>query len=481
MISLLETNSQKGRNDNMDKPVVGVLTVTETRDEFYEKRKDILAEECDKFKKVFSQDFDMIFSEPIRHVDSSLYWALETQKREANAVIIHMPIWASPNLSTKIASNVNVPILILGNDRPESSSMVSLLAAAGAIEQGGKKVKRVLGNLADEKLKIQVMAFIKACQAVGELRKSNYCVLGGRSIGIGTTVADFSQWQKLFGIECDHRDQFEIVLRAEKIDKSRTNLYLDWLKKNIGQINFGGLFTLESLKRQINSYLAIKDIVKEGHYSFLGLKCQTEMSNNYAIQCLAIALLGDNYDAEGYKEPIPCSCEADNDGALTMKILSLISGGMPSNLMDIRMLKRESKEMVFANCGGMPTFFACGSNKPEENLKNIHMMESVFGTAGGGTLQFVCSKTAITLARMFRVNGEYIMGIIEGEFEQKPREELRQTTYCFPHGFVKADIDYDLFFNTIGANHMHAVYGHHLEALEHFCNILEIRYIKYNT
>ena len=65
------------------------------------------------------------------------------------------------------------------------------------------------------------------------------------------------------------------------------------------------------------------------------------MSNNYAIQCLAIALLGDSYDAEGYKETVPCSC--------------------------------------------LPTF------------------------------------------------------------------------------------------------HMHAVYGHHFEALECFCNILEIRYIKYNT
>ena len=71
----------------MDKPVVGVFTVSETRDEFYEKRKDIVVEECDKFKKVFSQDFDMIFSEPIRSVDSSLYWALETQKRGADAVI----------------------------------------------------------------------------------------------------------------------------------------------------------------------------------------------------------------------------------------------------------------------------------------------------------------------------------------------------------------------------------------------------------
>lgn len=464
----------------MDKPNVAFLTISETRDEFYEKRKKIVEEECNKFKVNFKKDFDLIVSTPIRDTDSALFWAKEAIKGGVDALIIHVPIWSAPNLATKIASNIDIPILVLGNKRSDSSSLVGLLAAAGALGQIGKIPKRLIGDFKDENFKKQIRSFVAACQTVGKLRKSNYCLLGGRSLGIGTTIADFSQWQKIFGIECDHRDQYEIVKRAENIDKNRTKLYLDWLEGNIGNISFRGLFTKESLIRQINSYLAIKDIVKEGHYDFLGLKCQPELSNGYAIQCLAIALLNDNYDAEGYKEPIPCSCEADNDGALTMKIMSLAAGSVPTNLMDIRMIEPESKELTFANCGGMPTFFAAGSSDPKENLKNVHMMENTFGTAGGGTIQFVASCGPVTLARMFRVDGEYTLGVFEGEFVKRPREELRKTTYCWPHGFIKAGIDFDKFFNTIGANHMHAVYGYHAETLRTIAEILNIKYINYN-
>jgi len=464
----------------LKRQIAAVLTVTENRDEFFERRKPLIEEEYEKVRNILSKEFDLIYSDLIRDTDAALYWADEAVKRQADVVIIHLPVWASPNLSAKIACNVNVPVMLLGNDRPETSSMVGLLAAAGALEQANIKVKRALGNFEDGKLKDEVVSFVKACHTLSVLRRSNYCQVGGRSIGIITTTADFSKWQELFGIECDHRDQLEVVRKAESMDPDRTKLYMDWLEQNIGKINFGGLFTPESLRKQVNSYLALKDMAREGHYDFMGLKCQMELSDGYAIGCLAIALLGDNYDAEGYKEPIPTSCEADSDGALTMKILSVISGGTPSNLMDIRMLKPAEERMVFANCGGMPTYFAGHSNNPSENLKNIHMMESVFGKAGGGTIQYVSKSGPVTLARLFRTGGEYKMAIIEGEFEDMPREELRKTTYCFPHGFVKAHIDYDLFFNTIGANHMHAVYGNYAKALQDFCDIKGIKYINYN-
>lgn len=465
----------------MSKPIIGFFTVTETREEFYKKRKSIVMEEVNKFKKKFKYDFNLLISKPIRDFNSALFWAEEAKKKRVDCIIIHIPIWAPPNLTTKIASTVDVPLLILGNNRLDSSSLVGIFGAAGAIGQIGKKAKRLMGDFEDEEIKNQIISFIKACQAINELKNSNYCIFGGRSLGMGTTIADFAQWQKIFGIECDHKDQYEIVKRAEGINDDRTKLYLDWLLQNVGKINFGGLFTIESLKKQINSYLALKDIVKEAHYNFLSIKCQPELSNNYVTQCLAISLLNDNYDVEGKKDPVPCACEADNDGALTMKILSIVAGGAPSNLMDIRLLKPKSKELVFTNCGGMPIYFAGHSKNSLKNMKNVHMMENIFGKAGGGTIQFVVSNGPVTLARMFRLNGEYIMGIIEGKFKEKPRDDLKKTTYCWPHGFVKANINFDKFFNTMGANHMHAVYGYHRMALENFCEILDIKHINYNS
>lgn len=464
----------------MKKAKVALLTIAESREEFYEKRRALVESECRSFKKYFASEFSIMESTPIKTMADCLEWADRTVNEGCDAVVIHIPVWASPNLATKIACNVQTPIALLGNLRPDSSSLGGLLAAAGGMGQIGRSVRRITGDMGDRNLQRQVTAFVEAARAVRGLRRSNYCVFGGRSLGIVTTQADFSAWANRFGVECDHRDQLEIVSRAEAMDPARTQKYLSWFQNHMGQISFGGRFTPESLRRQINSYLALKDMVEENGYDFVSVKCQQEMSDGYAIQCVAISLLNDIYDADGPKKAVPCACEGDNDGALTMKILSLVSGDMPASLMDIRLVRPEEKELVIANCGGAPTWFAGRAEDPAENLKNIHMLEHTFGEAGGGVIQYVAARGPVTLARMFRENGVYKMGMAEGRYVEKDREELRKTSYCYPHGFFKADMDFEKFIQTIGANHMHAAPGYHKEALKEFCRLMEIEVIDYN-
>lgn len=465
----------------MGKPKVAFLTIAESREKFYEKRKALLSSECRKFCRAFSKEMDILESEPIQTVPSALLWTDRVAREQADAVIIHIPVWASPNLATKIVSNLELPVAILGNLLPTSSSFGCMLAVAGAMGQIGKKAKRIIGDIDDAGTRKEVLQFAYACHAIQRLRRSSYCLFGGRSLGIVTTQADFSAWERDFGVDCDQKDQYEIVRRAESIDSQRTQKYLDWLKANAGDITYSGIFTPLSLRRQINCYLAVKDIVGECAYDFISIKCQQELSDGYALQCPVIAMLNDNYDAEGYKKAIPCACEGDNDGALTMEILSLIGGGMPSSLMDIRLMEPDKDELILANCGGAPTYYAGRSSDPRENLKQVYLMEHVFGDAGGAAVQFVCAKGPVTLARLFRVNSHYRMGLLEGEFQAMDREELRKTTYCYPHGFVKAKMDFRLFAQTMGTNHIHTLPGHCKDTLKTFCDILDIPCIDYNV
>ncbi|MCD7993821.1 MAG: hypothetical protein LUK37_19340 [Clostridia bacterium] len=82
------------------------------------------------------------------------------------------------------------------------------------------------------------------------------------------------------------------------------------------------------------------------------------MSDHFALQCLGVALMNNDMDAEGAKTPVPTSCECDCDGALTMRILSLCAGGKPSCLLDIKFFDGESREFVLANCGSVAPYFA---------------------------------------------------------------------------------------------------------------------------
>jgi L-fucose/D-arabinose isomerase len=61
-----------------------------------------------------------------------------------------------------------------------------------------------------------------------------------------------------------------------------------------------------------------------------------------------------------------------------------------------------------------------------------------------------------------------------------PIEELKKTTWCYPHEFIKADIDYEKFFQTINSNHLHTVYGSYCKVLEMFCKMKGIEYMCYN-
>lgn len=461
----------------MKKKKVALVTLGDSRIEFYKKREYIVKEELNKLVEALKGKYELFVPEIVFNIEDGLRVADEIRQRGISCVIIHLPIWATPNFAFRIAYCTDKPVLIVGNKRPESSSLVTLLAIAGMLDQTGKKCNRLLVAADNPEDLKKIDDFVNACYLVDELKRSSYCLVGGRSIGIGTTVADPSQWQSIFGVEFDHKDQYEIVYRAKEYEEEQVEFHKEWIRKNF-KVDFGGLFNENTFDLQVRSYLALRDMAKENHYNFMGVKCQTDMSDHFVLQCLGIALLNNDYDADGPKEVIPTSCEADCDGALTMKLLSLASGNKPSNLVDIRFFNEDKKEFILANCGSVAPYFSNPHSKGENYSTTL--MEHVFGKAGGASLQLIASEGPVTIARMFRSNGKYVLGCFEGQLEMRPLEELKKTTWCYPHEFVKAHIDYNKFFNTMNSNHLHTVYGSYSKVLELFCQMVGIDFINYN-
>ncbi len=65
----------------------------------------------------------------------------------------------------------------------------------------------------------------------------------------------------------------------------------------------------------------------------------------------------------------------------------------------------------------------------------------------------------------------------EAQALSAPRERLRETAYCYPHLFARADIDFDAFLQTINANHLHAVYGQAAGTVRQLCGMLGIPFL----
>jgi L-fucose isomerase len=92
----------------------------------------------------------------------------------------------------------------------------------------------------------------------------------------------------------------------------------------------------------------------------------------------------------------------------------------------------------------------------------------------GAHVQFMAQAGEVTLGRLTRVGDDYKMTLFKGTFKQMPEEKLKESSTVWPHGFVAVDIDPDRLIDAYDCNHVHAIYGDHIDALVKFCEIKKI-------
>jgi L-fucose isomerase len=347
--------------------------------------------------------------------------------------------------------------------------MVGMLATAGALDQLGIFNGRAWGDIGDDEVLRKVVVFLRAATTINRLRGETFGLFGGRPMGMYTAVADEDQWQDLFGIDIEHTDQWEIVRGAEKVPSEKVEKAFLWLTQHVGKIRYDNKqLTPEKLKLQIRSYYALKEIIREKHLDFLGIKAQPELTDNFVTMDLAETFMNDPYDWDGPHEPIVDATEADMDGALTMEILKHLSG-KPVLFADVRHYDAEDDFFDLCNSGSHPTYFAARSNDPAENLKKVAFYpEGFYFPAGGASVRSIAAPGEVTIARLSRRSGRYWLAIIPAEFLDlgaRAEEKAMATQVEWPHAFARLKAPAAEFLAEYDSNHCHAVYGDWTEEL----------------
>ncbi len=440
-------------------PRVALLTFSEGREDFYLRRRPLVDRESELVQDKLGAVFAIEAFEPIRR-KAQLREVLG-QLGEVDALIVHIPIFVEPALVVAVATLTQgtVPLVLLGNRRPDTSSLVGLLGAGGALDQMGINHLRVWEDLEVTGVPRELVAYVRAARTRRLLRGQTFGLFGGTSLGIQTASADPLQWQVDFGVEVKHVDQYMIVVEAERLPEDLVARHRTWYEQMVGAVSSEPAEGRSWLDRQIRSYLATRKLARDLDLDFLSVKCQSELSDHYVLQCVSHSLLNDPYDADGPKDPLAASCEGDMDQALTMQILKLVSGGAPSAALDVRLYEPSAARFRMANCGSSPSAFAGLSTDPAENLAQVHLEPHVFGKAGGFATQFVFAPSTVTMARLARRAGRYWLALFTGETASEDRERLRDTTWPWPHAFIQADIDFTAFLAEFGSNHICAVRG----------------------
>jgi L-fucose isomerase len=397
----------------------------------------------------------------------------------AEALFVHLPCWATPNIVVRAVQAASLPTVTMTSKSAATHGMVGLFGTAGTLSQLGIEHIRVRDDFGAPVFVEKLLPYFRAASAKARLSGRVMGLFGGRSLGIDTGTFDPMQWRAQFGVDVDHVDQLEIVRRAELIDTERVDQTMSWMSENFASIAFDDdKLTEDKLRFQVSCYLANKDINAEKRFDFISVKCMTELSDHYVPQCISAALMPGPYDAEGAKQPCSMSCEADGDGALSMEILKLVSGGSPTLFADVSHMDEDKKILYLPNCGGMCSWFAARSDEARVNLERIELRPSV-RPGGGAITYFTAAPGPVTLARLYRVAGTYRMAIVPGHVVDLDDADhaafvAARGKHQLPTAFVKIDADLGRFIDEFGSNHISGVGGAWVRELVTLCELLDI-------
>jgi L-fucose/D-arabinose isomerase len=403
----------------------------------------------------------------------------EVAAQRPDLTVINYPVWAFPHFSLLFASQGSGPLALFSNIDPQYPGMVGMLAAGGGFDQVGRPHDRVWGDPADPAVIGRLSGLATAAAVARGLRGATFGRIGGRPMGMYTTVANTDQWMSKFGIDIEDIDQYELVRRGSAIDPAITKSARLWLEKHTAEVHYDGdKLTPDLLERQIGVYYAVRELAAEWKLDFCGIKGQPEMTNNWCTMDIAEAFLNDPYDWDGPKDTLVCSTESDMDAALTMQILKGLSG-TPVLFADVRHYEAELDVWDLCNSGQHATWFAARSDDPTVNLAKVHLYpEVLYFPAGGASVQHIAAPGEMTFARLTRKSGRYRMHVLRGEFREfdaaTTSRLAHQSTFEWPHAFAHFDAPASEFLTRFSANHIHAVPGDYTAELAAVCDYLDI-------
>jgi len=418
-----------------------------------------------------------------------IIWTPEIAQREGKRLaaadvdltIFNYAIWAYPHLSAVATNFAPGPYLLFCNLHPSEPGMVAMLASAGTMDQLDLPYKRIWGNIEDTSVFDKVMSFIRSATSISRLKGQTFGLFGGRPLGMYTAVSNLDQWQRMFGIDVEHIEQYDVIRFSDEVDEKKVEAAHKWLEKHVGEIKYDGkILTPEKLKLQIRSYYAYRRIIEERGLDFIGTKAHGDLTDHFVTVDIAEAFLNDPYDWDGPHEPIVAATESDMDAALTMQIMKHISGE-PVLFSDVRHYDSEDDVWYFANSGTHATYFAGRSKDPAENLKHVTFYPEVsYYPAGGASVQHFAAPGPMTMGRFARKAGIYHLAIVPADFVEFPREvalaKAATTTPEWPCAFARLNVSADDFLATFPCNHIHGICGNWVKELIDVAGILGIEY-----
>ena len=239
--------------------------------------------------------------------------------------------------------------------------------------------------------------FAAICRVVRKLTHARIGQIGTRPLGFNTCRYSEKLLQAT-GITVVPVDMSEIIFNARKIDDQCSALRQKM--EAISDYAHVPEAYREKLALQAKFGLAVEQWIEANEVDAAAIQCWDSLEQNYGCAaCVTMSMLGEKL--------IPCACETDVAGAVSMYALSL-AAGRPSALSDWNNnFADDRNKCVCTHCGNFPKSFAGGDLK----LGPLGVLGRTLGKVNTfGAVYAKCTEGDFTF---FRISTDDTLGCIK--------------------------------------------------------------------
>jgi len=389
-------------------------------------------------------------------------------RENVDLIFVYLSTWNWPDQISQFLRNIKKPVMLYALDDSKAWSIGGLAATHGGLDELGIKHRVAYGDIDRKDVIESIVSFSKASMVTNVLRKSRYGSIGGQGMGILTGIVDANQWLKDFGILTGFTDQYTLVVEAEKISEKEVEDYYKKLKDEYRSIpEFDKVF-----ENSIRIYLALEKVIEKERYDFTGVKCTFDLSDNYCSACLGQSRLSNR----GFVS----ACLNDSNGALSTYILSLLKEEKePVFTADVNLVIKDENVVKLIDDGAASPKLTLNPKQDAE----LHKQPTLEAKASGICTKLIAKPGEVTLMRLARTDGKYVMHITEGQTLEVSDEDkdvfYKECGYPnWPHALVKIKGDMNKFVNNLRSEYIHMTYGNLRNDLKEIAYLYDIEAVE---
>ncbi len=268
--------------------------------------------------------------------------------------------------------------------------------------------------------------FSRVCNVVKGIRKARIGAIGARPAAF-QTVRFSEKLLQASGISTCVVDLSEIIFAAKKLEVTQEVQNRIKELKSYGRIP--EYIKEDKIERQAKLSVTLENWIKTNECDAGAVQCWDSLEINYGCApCVTMSMLGET--------GIPCACEMDVTGALTMYALLLASGKPAAYLDWNNNYGNDRNKCINTHCSSFPgSFFGC-----EFEVSNL----DVLGKSLGADKCFGACKANVdagpmTFAKITTddISGKIKVYVGEGEFTGEPAEIAGGAAVCKIHDLQK--------------------------------------------